>query len=210
MKISRTLLAALMIWASVQVTAQNGRFGYIDFNGTLKLMPDYIEAESVLHKIQNDYRDEIERSKREFERQYVGFMLEQEHLSASIIAKRQKELQLLMDNNAEFRDRVQEELEAKRRDLVNPLRKKLLDAIAEVCVEKDLDYVVDTGAGTYLYINEERSVDISVDVFNRVGIEKLASRLDEETQYSIEPDSEEPAVLENEEEPQVHDLQTEE
>lgn len=206
----RTLLAIAMMCIAGTLSAQEGMFGYIDFNGTLKLMPEYAEAQKNLQQTQSEYREEIERSKREFERQYVGFMLEQEHLSASIIAKRQKELQLLMDNNAEFRDRVQEELEAKRRDLVNPLRKKLLDAIAEVCVEKDLDYVVDTGAGTYLYINEERSVDISVDVFNRVGIEKLASRLDEETQYSIEPDSEEPAVLENEEEPQVHDLQTEE
>ena len=203
MKLIRTLLAALAISVSVQVSAQNGRFGYIDFNGTLKLMPDYIEAESVLHKIQNDYREEIERSKREVERQYIGFMLEQEHLSASIIAKRQKELQLLMDNNAEFRDKVQEELEAKRRELVNPLKKKLLDAIAEVCAERDLDYVVDTGAGAYLYINEERGVDISVDVFNRVGIEKLASRLDEGVQYTIVQETEEPAAPEDEADVQV-------
>lgn len=135
-------------------------------------MPEYIEAESKLRDIQSDYHEEIERSKREFERQYIEFMLEQDHLSASIVAKRQKELQLLMDNNAQFRDNVQLELEAMRDELLMPLKKKLLQAVSDVCTELDLDYVVDTGKGTYLFINGNRGVDISDQVYELLGIEK--------------------------------------
>ena len=109
----------------------------------------------------HEYQDELERSKREFERQYIEFMMEQDHLSASIVAKRQKELQLLMDNNAQFKDKVQTELESKRDEMLLPLKKKLLTAVSEVCLEQNLDYVVDTGKGTYLYINQEKGVDIS-------------------------------------------------
>ena len=98
-------------------------------------------------------------------------MLEQDHLSPSIVAKRQKELQLLMDNNAQFRDDIQQELEARRDELLVPIKKKLLQAVSDVCTEKNLDYVVDTGKGTYLYINENRSVDITEDVYTRLGIE---------------------------------------
>ena len=134
-------------------------------------MPDYKEAESTLRQIQSEYHEEIERSKREFERQYIEFMLEQDHLSPSIVAKRQKELQLLMDNNAQFRDDIQQELEARRDELLVPIKKKLLQAVSDVCTEKNLDYVVDTGKGTYLYINENRSVDITEDVYTRLGIE---------------------------------------
>ena len=151
MKRFKTLLIVALSFWTVHLSAQEGMFGYIDFNSTLKLMPDYIDAEITLHKIQADYREEIERSKREFERQYIDFMLEQDNLSPSIVAKRQKELQLLMDNNAQFRDNVQAELEEKRAELLNPIKNKLLKAISEVCQEKGLDYVIDTGAG------EERS-----------------------------------------------------
>lgn len=171
MKTAKTLLTTILLSVSAVLFAQEGKFGFIDFNETLRRMPDYKEAESTLRQIQSEYHEEIERSKREFERQYIEFMLEQDHLSPSIVAKRQKELQLLMDNNAQFRDDIQQELEARRDELLVPIKKKLLQAVSDVCTEKNLDYVVDTGKGTYLYINENRSVDITEDVYTRLGIE---------------------------------------
>ncbi|MBR4810435.1 MAG: OmpH family outer membrane protein [Bacteroidaceae bacterium] len=168
----KTLLAFILTNAFLMLSAQEGKFGYIDFNGTLRIMPEYLEAENNLRQIQSDYHEEIERSKREFERQYIEFMLEQDHLSASIVAKRQKELQLLMDNNAQFRDNVQLELEARRDELLMPLKKKLMKVVSDVCIEKNLDYVVDTGKGTYLYINQEKGVDITDDVYKILGIER--------------------------------------
>lgn len=173
----RILLALTFANAFLTLSAQEGKFGFIDFNATLRRMPDYIEAEANLRNIQSVYQDELDRSKREFERQYIEFMLEQDHLSASIVAKRQKELQLMMDNNVHFRDEVQMELEAKRDELLIPLQKKLLNAVQEVSTELNLDYVVDTGKGTYLYINQERGVDISDQVGSRLGIEKKVEKV---------------------------------
>jgi outer membrane protein len=130
MKKLKLLLAVAFACTFLSLTAQEGMFGYIDFNSTLKLMPEYMEAELNLQKIQSDYREEIERSKREFERKYIEFMLDQNSLSASVVAKRQKELQLLMDNNAQFRDKVQSELEAKRDELLVPIKKKLMETVS--------------------------------------------------------------------------------
>lgn len=169
----KTLLALILANAFLMLSAQEGKFGFIDFNGTLRIMPEYLEAEKTLREIQSDYHEEIERSKREFERQYIEFMLEQDHLSASIVAKRQKELQLLMDNNAQFRDNIQLELEARRDELLMPLKKRLMQVVSEVCVEKELDYVVDTGKGAYLYINPEKGVDLTDDVYRILGIERI-------------------------------------
>lgn len=171
MKTAKALLTTILLCVTAVVSAQEGKFGFIDFNETLRRMPDYKEAETNLRQIQSEYHEEIERSKREFERQYIEFMLEQDHLSPSIVAKRQKELQLLMDNNAQFRDDIQQELEARRDELLVPIKKKLLKAVSDVCTEKNLDYVVDTGKGTYLYINENRGVDISEDVYTLLDIE---------------------------------------
>ncbi len=167
----RLLLLATLSVSFLTISAQEGMFGYIDFNSTLRLMPEYMEAEINLQKMQSDYREEIERSKREFERQYIEFMLEQDHLSASVVAKRQRELQLLMDNNAAFRDKIQKDIEIKRDELLVPIKKKLLKAVSEVCLEKSLDYVIDTGKGTYLYINESKGVDITEQVFRQLGID---------------------------------------
>lgn len=167
----RALLTFIFICVSGTLFSQDRFFGYIDFNGTLKLMPEYVEAQASLEKTQADYRDEIDRSKREFERKYIEFMLEQDHLSSSIVAKRQRELQLMMDNNVQFRDNVQSELEAKRQELLVPIKKKLMEAVAKVCTDEKLDYVIDVGTGTYLYINGDKGVDISSQVYRILKIE---------------------------------------
>lgn len=185
MKTYRTLLLIILMSVTALLSAQEGKFGYIDFNGTLKLMPEYMEAQIILLKTQSDYREEIERSKREFERQYIEFMLEQDYLSPSIVAKRQKELQLLMDNNAEFRDKVQSELEAKREELLIPLKKKLMKAVSDVCTEQGLDYVIDTGKGTYLFINPDKGLDISEVIYKRLGIENIPDKVVEQGQPAI-------------------------
>ena len=186
MKSLKFLFTAAFLSVTALVWGQNGRFGYIDFNNTLKLMPEYVEAQIILQSLQADYREEIDRSKREFERQYIEFMLDQDRLTPSIVAKRQKELQLLMDINAQFSDKVQEELEAKRKELINPIRKRLLKAVSEVCTEKDLDYAIDAATGTYLFINQERGEDITFDVYSRVGIAKPVERVVEGEQPIIE------------------------
>ena len=81
----KILLAIFCANAFLMLSAQEGKFGYIDFNGTLRRMPDYIVAEANLHNIQAEYQEELERSKREFERQYIEFMLEQDHLSNNCV-----------------------------------------------------------------------------------------------------------------------------
>ncbi len=185
MKTSRTLFLIVLLSVTTLLSAQEGKFGYIDFNGTLKLMPEYMEAQIILLKTQSDYREEIERSKREFERQYIDFMLEQDYLSPSIVAKRQKELQLLMDNNAEFRDKVQSELETKRDELLLPLKNKLMKAVSEISMEQDLDYVIDTGKGAYLFINPDKGVDISEVVYKKLGIDNIPDKVVEQGQPVI-------------------------
>jgi len=176
------LLSVLAPLAISAQSAQQGYFGYISFNKTVQLMPEYMEAQLKLEELQSEYREEVERSKREFDRQYTDFMINQDQLSSTIVAKRQKELQLLMDNNVEFRQNVNKALEEHRTELLNPLKQKALEAISAVCKEKQLDYVVDTDQRTYLYINSDRGMDISQDVYLKLGIAVMV----EETMQEIE------------------------
>lgn len=180
-----SLLSIVII--PLSLSAQPGYFGYISFNKTVQMMPEYLEAQLKLEELQAEYKNEVERSKREFDRQYTDFLIHQDQLSSTIVAKRQKELQLLMDNNVEFRNNVNKALEEHRTRLLDPLKQKVLEAIAAVCKEKQLDYVVDTDQRTYLYINSDRVVDISADVYLKLGISVQV----EETMQEIVSDIEE-------------------
>jgi len=164
------ILLAFLPVATIFAEGVPGSFGYLDFNATLKLMPEYLEAQLKMQQIQSDFDSEIDRSKREFERKYVEFILEQDQMAPSIVAKRQKELQLLMDNNVQFREKIQRDIENSRKQLLEPIQQKLLTAIEEVSAQYDLDYVIDTATHTYIFINQRRGIDITNAVLVKLGI----------------------------------------
>lgn len=163
-----TFLFYVMMVHSIQ--AQN-KFGYISFANTMEMMPEYMEARLQLHEIQANFKNEVERSEREFNRQYVDFLHNQEYLPTTILLKRQKELQQLMESGMDFKKRAQIELENERKNLLDPLHIKLLNSIKKVSDSLDLDYVVDTDSRSYLYISPEKGFDISHEVYRLIGIE---------------------------------------
>lgn len=150
--------------------AQDGQFGYINFDETMMLMPEYKLAEEKLQKLQDEYAQENDRQQNEFYRQYTEYLHGQKLLSPTIIMKRQKELQQLYDDNMEFNRTAKRSLAREREALLEPIKVKLLNAVNRVGKQMKLDYVIDMGSHSYLYIDTEKGIDISVQVYRAVGI----------------------------------------
>lgn len=168
MKRFTTLLFALTLF--LVSFAQEGRFGYLNFDETIMLMPEYKKAEDKLQKLQDEYSEEISRQQNEFYRQYTEYLHGQKLLSQTIIMKRQKELQLLYDENMEFNRSAKESLAKEREALLEPIKVKLLNAINRIGKQMKLDYVIDMGSHSYLFINQDKGIDISVPVYRALGI----------------------------------------
>ena len=169
MKRITTILIILTI--ALSASAQNGRFGYLNYKETVKLMPEYAEAESKIKQLEEEYASEIEREETELYRQYTEYLHGQKILSNSIILKRQKELQVLYDNSMKFKKEAKESLNAERRQLLEPLELKVLNTVSQIAKDLGLDYVIDLASHSYLYIDTEKGVDISHDVYKALGIE---------------------------------------
>ena len=169
MKHITTILLTLA--AALTATAQEGHFGYINYRETLMLMPEYAQAQETIQTIQQEYEQEIERADTEFYRQYMEYLHGQKMLSSTIILKRQKELQQLYENSMEFKKNFRDSLSAERKALLEPLERKLLDAISTVSRNMGLEYVIDMSSHSYLYIDPEKGNDISHPVYKLLGIE---------------------------------------
>lgn len=160
----------LVLAFAISASAQKGKFGYLNYEQTMKLMPQYAKAGEALDKLQQDFADETQRIDLEFYRQYIEYLQGQNTISPTILLKRQKELQDTYDKNMEFKKTVKDSIMSEREKLLLPIRVKLIEAVHSVAKDLKLDYVIDTGAHTYLYIGEENSVDISEKVFKKLGI----------------------------------------
>ena len=159
-KIIIMALCMLPLAASAQ-----SKFGYFNYDDMLKAMPEYTEAQN-----ENNYESELKRSEDEFDKKYTEFLDGQKEFPKSILMKRQKELQNLMDQTLEFKKDVKEMLSKAEKNLMAPVKQKLDEAVAAVAQEKALDYVINTAGNNYPYVNPNTGVDLTEQLKQSLGI----------------------------------------
>lgn len=161
-----TLLAVIAlqsIYAQVQ-------FGYLSYSAVLHEMPEYAQAQSNLTVLRAKYNQEAERGEDEFQKKFVDFLQGQKDFPTTILQKRQAELQNLMDNGLEFRNKVQKLMKDAEKEMVGEVEKKLNNAILAVGVELGYAFVMNIDNNNYPFINPVLGVDVTIPVKKKLGL----------------------------------------
>lgn len=161
-----TLLAVIAlqsIYAQVQ-------FGYLSYSAVLHEMPEYAQAQSNLTALRAKYNQEAERGEDEFQKKFVDFLQGQKDFPTTILQKRQAELQNLMDNGLEFRNKVQKLMKDAEKEMVGEVEKKLNNAILAVGVELGYAFVMNIDNNNYPFINPVLGVDVTIPVKKKLGL----------------------------------------
>lgn len=165
-RLSLTLLAVMAI-LTMQAQVQ---FGYLSYTAVLHEMPEYAQAQSNLTALRTKYNQEAERGEDEFQKKFVDFLQGQKDFPTTILQKRQAELQNLMDNGLEFRNKVQKLLADAEKEMVAEVEKKLNNAILNVGVEMGYLFVMNTDNNNYPFINPVLGVDVTILVKKKLGL----------------------------------------
>ena len=152
-------LVVLFSFISMAVVAQS-RFGYVSYKELVKALPEYSIVEAHLDELQGKYEAEIERSEREFNQKYVDFIEHQSQFPDNIRIKRHKELQELMEKSVAFKKEVTHAMREAREEMMRPLHEKVDEAAMKLCVDEDLDYILNTDEHAYLTIHPERGREV--------------------------------------------------
>jgi outer membrane protein len=166
-KLIFTLLAAFALAASSQ--AQSIKLGHINSAEIIEAMP-----------VMKTAKDSLQRYSSAIEKQYGMMGVEYETLlkeyndlpkNAESFVKEDKEKQLLamQQRIKDFEDGAQQKVAKKQEELVQPILKKIQDAIKAVAEDGKYTYIFDsTPGGSLLY--QSTSTDISADVKRKLGI----------------------------------------
>lgn len=157
MKRSILLLLTLV---TLNITAQS-KFGYVSYTEIVKSLPEYAIVEALLDELQSKYEAEMERSDREFNQKYTDFIEEQSQLPDNIRIKRHKELQELMEESVAFKKEINSAMREARAEIMGPLYDKVNEAVMEICISDDYDYVLNTDERAYIAINPRSGIDIT-------------------------------------------------
>ena len=171
----KTLCTLLLLLAATVVSAQEEavripQFGYLSYKTIFEQMPEYAQAKASFEQLKARYDAEAKRSEDEFQRKFSEFLQDQKDFPASILQKRQLELQDLMDKSVAFRQETQRLLQQAEAELQAPVAAKLTEAIQAVAGERGLYFVLNTDDNAVPFIHPQAGIDITEPVLIRLGL----------------------------------------
>lgn len=165
-------LFVLILFAAVTVAAaaQNQKFGHIDLQALVQVMPERATAETAFNNFQADLEDVLAEMQQDYQTKLTE--LEQLGNEASEVKRNAKitELQELQQRIQNYQMTAQQQLQQKQAELLSPVFDKAEATIEEVAKEQGLLYVFDIGSRVVLY-KSNQSIDILPMVKQKLGIQ---------------------------------------
>jgi len=156
---SKVLVVVLaMSFISFGSFAQKQKYGHIDSNELLKLMPG---RDSAISKI-TDYAKTLENQAKgmqaEFDTKYQDYLANEGTLTDLIKQTKAKELQDMQDRITNFQTSAEEDLQKKQSELLQPIIDKAKAAIEKVAKANAYTYIFDAGLGVLLYADPTEDI----------------------------------------------------
>ena len=160
----------LLLLLPMAVAAQTSTFGYFRYNKVVEQMPEYAQTCNNYEELKKQCDAETARNEEQLTRAYVAYLAGQNEFPEPILRKRQKELQELVDKSILFREELQGWLTSARDSLFAPMRAKIDEAVARVCMHNNLAYIIDLDEAGYKFINPSCGFDITNALLGTLGI----------------------------------------
>ena len=158
-----------MLILPMSVFAQ--KFGHIRTQEILTIMPEYTKAQTDIQTMQKQYEDEMKRLQDEINKKFAAYQQEQANLPKNIQERRQKELQELNERGMQMGQDAQQQLQQSWMQMLEPIAKKIDDAIKAVGQEGGYVYIFDLNATQIPFINETYSTDVTSAVKAKLGLQ---------------------------------------
>ena len=158
----------LLLIAPMSVFAQ--KFGHVKFAEILTVMPEYTKAQTAIQAQQKQYEDEMKRASDELTKKFTEYQQEQANLPKNIQERRQKELQELNEKGMQFQADAQQQLQKAYAEMMEPIYKKIDDAIKAVGQEGGYVYIFDLNRTDIPFVNESLSTDVTPAVKGKLGL----------------------------------------
>lgn len=158
----------LLLIAPMSVFAQ--KFGHIKTQEIVTAMPEYTKAQTDISTMQKQFEDEIKRASEEVNKKYAEYQQDQANLPKNIQERRQKELQDLTQKGMQLQQDAEQQLQQSWMQMLEPIVKKVEEAIKAVGKEGGYTYIFDLNATNIPYVSETLSTDITATVKAKLGI----------------------------------------
>jgi len=143
---------------------QSPFIGCLSYDEALHQMPQYAIVMHEMEELRKAYDEEMKRVEADFNQKYEAFLEGRKDYPRTIMLKRQTELQQLLQQNLEFKEKSRQQLAETEKQKLAPLHAQLSTAISEVARKHQLAVVVNTDANACPFIEPATVLNISDEV----------------------------------------------
>jgi len=134
------------------------KFGYINSDELLSIMPEVRKADSNLQLFAKSYQDQLEQMGKEYQKKVQEFQAQEKTMSEAVKEVKVKEIQQLEERIQTTQQSAQEKVAKKKEDLYSPILEKADKAIKDVAKSNNFDYVFDASRGNLLYAKDSDNI----------------------------------------------------
>ena len=153
-KITFLTLLCILTLSSI---AQN-KFGYIDSQELLMLMPERKTAETEVQEFAKSLESQLGSMTAEYQQSVQEYQANESTYTDLVKQDKIAAIQGLEQRIQSFQQSAQNALQEKEKELLEPILTKARNAIENVAKEGEFTYIFDKSMGTILYANESENI----------------------------------------------------
>ena len=150
-----------------QVTTSE-KIAFINSKELLEVVPGKVAATKSIQELNKKYKNELALMQNDYNNKYTDFLSNQNDLGESIKLRRMQELYELEQNITRFMKVAQEDVQSQEQQLIEPLKKKLYDAIEQVGVEQSFVCIYDKANPAIAFVTPN-AIDANALVKQKLG-----------------------------------------
>jgi outer membrane protein len=150
--------------------AQTLKFGHINSDELIQIMPEYDSATVTLEAFRKDLINALELMSVEFNNKNEAYQKDSKNLSDIVKQTKEQELIDMQKRIQDFQNNAQTQLQNKQAEVFQPIYAKVDKAIKDVGKDNGFLYVFDIAKGALLYYDEAKSTNVLALVKTKLGL----------------------------------------
>ena len=153
----KILIFTIIALFSINSYSQN-KFGYIDSQELLLLMPERKTAEEEVQTFAKSLESQLQAMTAEYQQSVQEYQANEASYTDLVKQDKVTEITGLEQRIQSFQQNAQQALQSKEQELLEPILQKARKAIEDVASEGEYTYIFDKSVGSILYVKESENI----------------------------------------------------
>jgi outer membrane protein len=164
----KIILIAVMAVKSVAASAQNLKFGYVNFNEIVMLMPEMDAARATMEENQKTNEEILMSMYQEYQTKMQDYQAKAATWTSAIRESKEKELMDIESRLQQTQQSLQQEMQQLQNSLQAPIYEKAQTTVQEIAKAQGLAFVFEESS--LIYIDPAQGVNLTTEARKALNI----------------------------------------